>query len=151
MFDLSFAEILVILIIALVVLGPEKLPRFARFIGSTVNKVKNFSHQIQSTLIEQTEDIKINHFSQSIKESMDDFTQQVKKDFSDLRNDLPTMPENLLLEEELSDDTDSRYIDKPVIKSSLLNKRRKSQRNKYKQQISFNKKISQSKINRHLK
>ena len=36
MFGLSFGEILVILVIALIVLGPERLPGFARTVGKTM-------------------------------------------------------------------------------------------------------------------
>ncbi|MBN3860378.1 twin-arginine translocase subunit TatB [Neisseriaceae bacterium PsAf] len=151
MFDLSFAEILVILIVALVVLGPEKLPKFARFIGNTINKVKGLGQQIQSTLVEQTEETEISEISQSIKDSVGDLTQQFKKDLSGLKDDLPNVQEKFLFGDPVPDDDHLDYIDRPNIKSSLSNKRRRSQRNKYKQQISFNKKPSSSKINRHLK
>ncbi|QCO68639.1 twin-arginine translocase subunit TatB [Luteimonas yindakuii] len=40
MFDLSFAELLVIAVVALVVLGPERLPRAARFTGLWVRRAR---------------------------------------------------------------------------------------------------------------
>ncbi|MCV2508867.1 MAG: hypothetical protein N4Q32_00295, partial [Neisseriaceae bacterium] len=89
--------------------------------------------------------------SQSIKDSVGDLTQQFKKDLSGLKDDLPNVQEKFLFGDPVPDDDHLDYIDRPNIKSSLSNKRRRSQRNKYKQQISFNKKPSSSKINRHLK
>lgn len=48
MFELAFSEMLLVLIIALVVIGPERLPEVARGIGSTVGKVKRFIENVRS-------------------------------------------------------------------------------------------------------
>lgn len=40
MFDISFLELLVIAVIALVVLGPERLPGFIRTVGLMIGRIK---------------------------------------------------------------------------------------------------------------
>lgn len=40
MFDIGFSELLVIAVVALVVLGPERLPKAARFAGLWVRKAR---------------------------------------------------------------------------------------------------------------
>ena len=40
MFDISFAELLVIMVIAMVVIGPKRLPETARFVGLWVGRIK---------------------------------------------------------------------------------------------------------------
>jgi sec-independent protein translocase protein TatB len=47
-FELGFSEVLLILIIGLVVIGPERLPEVARGIGSMVGKVKRFIDNVRS-------------------------------------------------------------------------------------------------------
>ncbi len=42
MFDIGFWELVIIGIIGLVVLGPERLPTAIRSVRAWVNKVKNF-------------------------------------------------------------------------------------------------------------
>jgi len=42
MFSMSFGELLLIAIVALVVLGPEKLPEVGTFLGRLVGKTKRF-------------------------------------------------------------------------------------------------------------
>jgi sec-independent protein translocase protein TatB len=42
MFDIGFLEILVILVITLIVVGPERMPEVARKAGQYMGKVKNF-------------------------------------------------------------------------------------------------------------
>lgn len=48
MFDLGFSELLVIAVVALVVLGPERLPRAARFAGLWVRKARAQWYAVKS-------------------------------------------------------------------------------------------------------
>ena len=45
MFDVGFSELLVIAVVALVVLGPERLPRAARMAGLGVRRARGHWHQ----------------------------------------------------------------------------------------------------------
>jgi len=47
-FELGFSEVLLVLIIALVVIGPERLPEVARGLGSMVGKVRRFIDNVRS-------------------------------------------------------------------------------------------------------
>lgn len=47
MFDISFSELLVIAIIALVVIGPEKLPKVARTAGAFFGRLQRFVAQVK--------------------------------------------------------------------------------------------------------
>jgi sec-independent protein translocase protein TatB len=46
-FDISFSELLVIAVVALVVIGPEKLPKVARTVGLLVGRVQRFASQVK--------------------------------------------------------------------------------------------------------
>lgn len=50
MFNLGGLEILVILVVALLVLGPDKLPGFMRTVGKTVGELRRVSNEIQQTV-----------------------------------------------------------------------------------------------------
>jgi sec-independent protein translocase protein TatB len=60
MFDISFGELAVILVVMLLVLGPQKATETARNIGRFVAKVKTMAHNVSS---------EFNSYSQPIKES----------------------------------------------------------------------------------
>lgn len=47
MFDIGFLEIMVIMIIALMVIGPERMPEVARKLGTFMGKMRNFINQIK--------------------------------------------------------------------------------------------------------
>lgn len=47
MFDIGFSELLVIGIVALVVIGPERLPKVARTVGSWLGKLNRYAAQVK--------------------------------------------------------------------------------------------------------
>jgi sec-independent protein translocase protein TatB len=50
MFDLGFSEILLILVIALIVVGPERLPRLARTTGLWIGKIRGFVASVKAEI-----------------------------------------------------------------------------------------------------
>ena len=50
MFDFGFWEIALILIISLIVLGPERLPVFATQLGSILKKIKDFANGVKNNI-----------------------------------------------------------------------------------------------------
>ncbi|MFD1694421.1 Sec-independent protein translocase protein TatB [Roseibium aestuarii] len=49
MFDIGWTEILVIVCVMIIVVGPKDLPRMLRTIGQTIGKVRRMSREFQST------------------------------------------------------------------------------------------------------
>jgi len=60
MFDIGFSELVVIAVVALIVLGPERLPRAARFAGLWVRRARAQWYSVKSELERElaTEDLK---------------------------------------------------------------------------------------------
>jgi len=50
MFDIGFSELLVVAVVALLVLGPERLPRAARFAGLWLRRARAQWHSVKSEL-----------------------------------------------------------------------------------------------------
>jgi sec-independent protein translocase protein TatB len=55
MFEVGFTEILVIFVIALVVLGPEKLPKLARQAGNWMGRARAMARQLRNQLDEEVD------------------------------------------------------------------------------------------------
>ncbi|NVK34810.1 MAG: twin-arginine translocase subunit TatB [Rhodobacteraceae bacterium] len=49
MFDIGWTEIMVIVSVAIIVVGPKDLPRMLRTVGQTIGKVRRMSRDFQST------------------------------------------------------------------------------------------------------
>lgn len=56
MFNLGFGELTLILIIALVVFGPKKLPEVGKAMGKAISEFKNASRDIQKELSDSAKD-----------------------------------------------------------------------------------------------
>ena len=50
MFDFGFWEIALILIISLIILGPERLPVFASQLGSFIRRIKDFANNVKRNI-----------------------------------------------------------------------------------------------------
>lgn len=60
MFDIGFSEIVFIMVIALLVVGPERLPRIARTAGLWVGKLRGFVSSVKADIDKElaTEELK---------------------------------------------------------------------------------------------
>lgn len=77
MFDVGFAELLLLSVVGLLVLGPERLPRVARTLGGLARKARsswaNLKHSIEAEL--RAEELKepLKQFKNEIKSTTDKF------------------------------------------------------------------------------
>ena len=55
MFDISFTEMLIVAIAALVIIGPERLPKVARQAGNWVTKMRRYVDDVKSDFNRQIE------------------------------------------------------------------------------------------------
>lgn len=68
MFDIGFSEIFVIAIVALLVLGPERLPKAARFAGLWVRRARAQWHSVKSEL---ENELAADELKRSLKETQE--------------------------------------------------------------------------------
>ncbi len=50
MFDIAFSEVVIVMLVALVVIGPERLPKVARNIGRVWGQVQRYVHRVKSDI-----------------------------------------------------------------------------------------------------
>lgn len=86
MFDMGFVEILVIGIVALVVIGPERLPSVARTVGTYVGKIRRFVTNVKSEVEQELRTEELTKMLQSQQDELNSLKQMVDK--SDLAKDM---------------------------------------------------------------
>ncbi|MCA3149124.1 MAG: twin-arginine translocase subunit TatB, partial [Burkholderiales bacterium] len=69
MFDFSLGEMAVIGAVALVVLGPEKLPRVARAVGQWVGKAQRYVNDVKSDLNREMELSELRKLQEQVQDS----------------------------------------------------------------------------------
>jgi len=77
-FDIGFSELLVIAVVALVVLGPERLPKAARFAGLWVRRARNQWDSVKQELERELQAEEIKRQMQDVRQSMQDTESQLR-------------------------------------------------------------------------
>ena len=70
MFDIGISELGVIGVVALVVLGPERLPRVARTVGNLLGRAQRYMADIKSEVNRQMELDELRNMKASVEDSM---------------------------------------------------------------------------------
>ena len=81
MFDIGFGELLLIAVVALVVLGPERLPKAARFAGLWVRRARAQWYSVKSELERELE-------AEELKRRMQDTQAALKQAQTRLQDEL---------------------------------------------------------------
>jgi len=78
MFDIGFSEILVIAVVALIVIGPERLPKVARTLGHLFGRMQRYVSDVKADISRemQLEELR------SLQSSMQDAARQIEQTVS---------------------------------------------------------------------
>lgn len=126
MFDMGFLELLLIGIIALIVLGPERLPKAARTVGLWIGKAKQGFESIKTEI---DRELKVKELQEQIAEQK--ATLEKESGLNALRDELKQTSNSIhssaeALKTEIGDNTnspnDEATIDKPSSKTAQLDK-----------------------------
>lgn len=87
MFDIGFWELLVVGVVALIVLGPERLPRAMRSLQATVQKVRMFSQRMEAEI---NHELRVKELHENLRkienaEDIDNLPEDLKKSMQELQ------------------------------------------------------------------
>jgi len=86
MFDIGFSELFLVLVVALVVVGPERLPALARKVGRYVSKAKqtfeNVKREVESEL--ETEELNKRLAENNILKETKELTNEVTEELNQI-------------------------------------------------------------------
>jgi len=111
MFDLGFSELLMIAVVALIVLGPERLPKAARFAGLWVRRARAQWYSVKSEL---ERDLAADDLRRSMQDAQDAFcdTEQSLREHSEaVRRGFDTMAGTVSAPAVIADDANTPLVD----------------------------------------
>ena len=80
MFDFGFWEIALILIISLIILGPESLPVFASQLGSFVKRIKDFANNVKRNIENESRMKDLEKIIEKQKDELSEFEDKIDLD-----------------------------------------------------------------------
>ncbi len=91
MFDIGFSELLVIAVVALIVIGPERLPKVARTLGHLLGRMQRYVNDVKSDISREMELDELMKLQSSIEDTARSFEQSVKHEISTTESELNTI------------------------------------------------------------
>ncbi|MEN9590987.1 MAG: hypothetical protein RLZZ481_2773 [Pseudomonadota bacterium] len=98
MFDVSFTELLVIGVVALVVIGPERLPKVARTLGHLVGRAQRYVNDVKTDIQREVELDELRNLknqmqdaAQSVQSSLQSTEDSLRKPLDSLEQDVSAL------------------------------------------------------------
>ena len=88
MFDISFSELLVIGVIALVVIGPERLPKVARTVGHLLGRAQRYVSDVKGDIQREVELDELKKMKEEMENAARDVTQSMQDTENSIRGNL---------------------------------------------------------------
>jgi sec-independent protein translocase protein TatB len=88
MFDVGFSEILVIAVVALIVIGPERLPKVARTLGLLFGRMQRYVNDVKADISREMELDELRKLQTTVQEAARSIEQSVHKEISTTESEL---------------------------------------------------------------
>lgn len=108
MFDIAFSELVVIVIVALIVIGPEKLPKVARTLGALTGRMQKYIVQIKEEVNRESRFAELQKLQEEIKSAAAATEASLQTGASKISHDL----------QEIAADNVATPVDKTIVSSS---------------------------------
>ena len=79
MFNFGISELMIIAVVGLIVIGPERLPRVARTLGHLFGRMQRYVNDIKADINREVELDELRQLQSSMKEAADEIEQSVAK------------------------------------------------------------------------
>jgi sec-independent protein translocase protein TatB len=88
MFDIGFSEILIIAVVALIVIGPERLPKVARTLGHLFGRMQRYVNDVKADISREMELDELRRLQATMQEAANSIEQSVNKEISSTESEL---------------------------------------------------------------
>lgn len=94
MFDIGFSELLIIAVVALIVIGPERLPKVARTVGHLIGRMQRYVSDVKADISREMELDELKKLRSSMEETARSFEQSVQKEIRETESTLNSVAES---------------------------------------------------------
>ena len=88
MFDIGFSEILIIAVVALIVIGPERLPKVARTLGHLFGRLQRYVSQVKSDISREMDAAELSKVKTEFESAARSFKSEVETRAADVEREM---------------------------------------------------------------
>jgi len=88
MFDIGFSELMVIAVVALIVIGPERLPKVARTVGLLFGRMQRYVNDVKSDISREMALDDLRKLQANIQDTANSLEQSMKQEVGAVESDL---------------------------------------------------------------
>lgn len=88
MFDIGFSELMVIGVVALVVIGPERLPKVARTAGALFGRMQRYVADVKADINREIEASELKDLKKTMTDAAQSFEQSVKSQADEIQTEM---------------------------------------------------------------
>jgi sec-independent protein translocase protein TatB len=88
MFDVAFSELLVIAIVALIVIGPEKLPGVARTLGALIGRMQRYVSTVKADVERDLRTQELHKIQAEVRQSIASIESSVAQEMHHVENSI---------------------------------------------------------------
>jgi sec-independent protein translocase protein TatB len=117
MFDIGFSEMIVIAVIALIVLGPEKLPRVARTAGHLLGRMQRYVNDVKADINREIELDELRKLQKEMQNTAQSIEQSVKGEINAVESEFKQIGDSAqkALSDPVSDPVADAFADPPPV------------------------------------
>jgi len=95
MFDIAFSEVVVIAVVALIVIGPEKLPKVARTLGHMFGRLQRYENEVKADINREIELDELRKLKNQVQSAAQDFERSVNEAARDVETGMRSVEAQL--------------------------------------------------------
>jgi sec-independent protein translocase protein TatB len=95
MFDIGFSEMLVIALVALIVIGPERLPKVARTLGHLFGRMQRYVNDVKADINREIQLDELKDLQKSVEDSARAIEQTVSREISTTESEFKEAGESI--------------------------------------------------------
>jgi len=88
MFDVGFSEIMVIAVVALIVIGPERLPKVARTLGHLFGRAQRYVNEVKTDIQREMELDELKKLQTSVQDTVNSIENTVRQEVQETQDQL---------------------------------------------------------------
>ena len=95
MFDIGFSEMVVLAVVALVVLGPERLPKVSRQVGQWMGKLRRYVDDVKSDINRQMELSELRNLKTQVTDAAQELQTSMQSTVSGVQSQLEDVQKSI--------------------------------------------------------